>query len=177
MRIERTIKNLQNYYHKLVDMVLLTHSLFPTQKTKNPYMRLIRNHVEDQETLFLFQQLSHSLTLLHQVNRYKNKHGEYLTEKEDVLASLYLLQHRLNKNLMITKSEQELYHFLKKRHKGPFTRKQVQDALDQSKSHTHRQLEKLLYTGKIERIGGYKNRGYVYALKKANMNEIRNNSP
>jgi hypothetical protein len=158
----------EKQYRNLTELVLLIEGFYPHIQVNNPYKKLIIKHLpkEDQKQYWLAEQLIEAQVRLRHLNRYCNNKGMYVAEREDVVAALQLMKPLLRPELLLSKAEKELYLFISKKiGRGKiFTRKQLQDMLCQSKSHTHRQLRSLIAIELIEKAGGYRNRGYYYQL-------------
>jgi hypothetical protein len=157
----------EKQYQHLVELVLLIEGFYPHIKIKNPYKNLLIKYLPpEQKHYWLAEQLTEAQVRLRHLNRYCNSKGAYVAEREDVLAALQLMKPLLRPELLLSSSERELYLFIRKKiGRGKiFTRKQLQEMLSQSKSHTHRQLRSLIAIELIEKAGGYRNRGYYYQL-------------
>jgi hypothetical protein len=158
----------EKQYQQLVELVLLIEGFYPHIKIKNPYKNLLIKYLpkEEQRQYWLAEQLTEAQVRLKHLSRYCNSKGVYVAEREDVVAALQLMKPLLRPELLLSSSERELYLFISKKiGRGKiFTRKQLQDMLAQSKSHTHRQLNSLLALELVVKAGGYRNRGYFYQL-------------
>jgi Fic family protein len=157
----------EKQYQNLTELVLLIEGFYPHIQVKNPYHKLIIKYLPaDQRQYWLAEQLTEAQVRLQHLHRYCNSKGAYVAEREDVLAALQLMKPLLRPELLLSSSERELYLFISKKiGRGKiFTRKQLQEMLSQSKSHTHRQLRSLLALELVVKAGGYRNRGYFYQL-------------
>jgi hypothetical protein len=155
----------EKLYQTLADLAIVVRSLYPQDATKNPFRRVIPFQDQAFETVWLFDQLVHSITLVNHLSRYRDREGHWISERGDVLAALHLMQNLLNPNLLLTPSEKDTVRIINQHMgQGIFTRHNVQQLTGLSKTHSSRQIGKLLQSGLIRIAGGHKNRGYRYQL-------------
>lgn len=159
-----------HYYKK---KLLIKHLLFiirelqepkesPTAITDNYYNHLLKSLPKEQEALT--RELIHYLTLLNKTYR-EQVNGIYQSSHEDVLIALELIQDLLQPQNILSQKEQEQLEELSQAYLGErFTRKQAQEVLKQSKSQTHRLLNRLEKLELIRREPSNKNRGYSYSF-------------
>lgn len=114
-----------------------------------------------------FRLLVHFITILNKNYRMKEL-GRYISEKEDIITSLSILEHVFLKDIR-SKEETSRYYYqilknaLPDKHK--FSRKTVQEFLELPRTTIHKIMKLLESHGYVERTGGYKNKGYTYRLK------------
>lgn len=153
-------------YQTLTDLALLIRSLYPHDASGNPFRRILPLQDQPFEIRWLFDQLAHAITLINRTERYQDKDGRWISERSDLLAALHLMQNLLNPKLLLTRSEKDTCRIINRYigAKRTFTRQDVQQLTGLSKTHSSRQIKKLLQSGLIRIAGGHKNRGYRYQL-------------
>jgi hypothetical protein len=167
-KVLREKKNIgcEKLYHALADLAITVRSLYPESATRNPFKRAIPFHGQPMETVWLFDQLVHAVTMINRVERYQDKSGSWTSERSDVLAALQLMKCLINPELLLTASEKDTHRILAKYigTEKTFGRKDVQALTGLGKTHSTRQINKLLQSGLVKMVGGHKNRGYLYRL-------------
>jgi DNA-binding MarR family transcriptional regulator len=150
----------------LKKLVLVLHEIYPTGETQNPFYRL---KLEDypSEYLHYHQLLSHYFTLIHQNNRAMEK-SRYITSREDIMASLQVLeivtlkQYRSEK-----KTADSILEVLQDntREGQILTARQISEIIGYKKTQTARIIKILLEMNKIEKVSHHhKSIGYLYKL-------------
>lgn len=151
----------------LKKLVLVLHQIYPEEETTNPFYRV---NLEDYPTEYLHYHklLSHYFTLIHKNNRAMEK-ARYITSREDVLASLQVLeivtlkQYRSEK-----KTAEDMYKLLQKNTKENqvLSARQISEIICYKKTQTSRIIKILLEMEKIEKVSNHhKSIGYLYKLK------------
>lgn len=156
----------EKLYQTLADLAITVRSLYPESATRNPFKRVMPFQDQPFETIWLFDQLVHAITTINRMERYRDRNGDWISERGDVLAALHLMQNLLNPELLLTPSEKDTLGIIN-RYMGnqrAFTRQDLQRVTGLSKTHSSRQIGKLLRSGLIKTAGGHKNRGYRYQL-------------
>ena len=156
--------------HELKLVVLLDFllELFPNTSTNNPLepSLLLNNY----PTTFkdYHQLLTHFFTILNENNREK-KGLKIVSQKEDVLMSLTLLS-RINYQETFLPEEKLYNAYLQiKNHTTAHDRvtsKHIKNILGLGRTSTYKLIEGLREAGFLTLLGGYKNRGYIYKLRR-----------
>ena len=159
-------------YGLLEDFVLLIAALYPDLETENRYENKIKLPYPNKELKELYPLLIHSLTLLNHIYREKS-HYKFISDKQDLVIALSLIElfttgragkDSLKISRVMKKSYKVLLH-----HTGPqekLTAKKIRSLLYKSKSSCHGLIQKLEACGYLKKTGGYKNRGFLYELKR-----------
>ena len=155
-----------------------TEEITEDQTTINTFLNLLYRRLENLPSVNPHYDLSkstntkishyqklftHYFTLLNYRNR-KQQNGMYITQKEDIEASLKLLSIiKLPRNIYI-KNTRGRYKYLQKITGGrPVSRKEVEELLSLSKTTTNTYLNQWLKQKKIT-LSGKKNKGYLYSF-------------
>ena len=142
--------------------------LFPVQETLSPgELKTSLNNRYPARYSEYYQLLTHFITIMNSPRRVKER-GYYITQKEDIISSLYILERVCLKDYR-DREEQARDFYLQVKSVLPqnsgFTRHSLQNLLDMPKTTLHDRLKLLAEHGYLERTGGHKNRGYEYRLK------------
>jgi len=152
---------------KLIALLDFLLELFPNNQTNNILEPIVLNNYP---TTFkdYHQLLTHFFTLLNQNNREK-KDFKILTKKEDVLMSLTLLS-RINYQETFLPQEKLYNTYLQiKNHttvNDRVTSKHIRNILGLGRTSANQLILELRKAGFLTFLGGYKNKGYIYKLKK-----------
>lgn len=141
-----------------------------TELTDDYYNYLLSSlEKENQE---LTKTLIHYLTLLNKTFR-EQERGIYQSSHEDVVLALELVQDLIKPKSILTKKEQTQLEELEQIYlTETFTRKEVQELLNVSKSQTHRLLMKLENLNLIHKELAPKNQSHIYRFGTQNI-ELR----
>jgi hypothetical protein len=142
--------------------------LFPVHKTLSPgELKTSLNSRYPARYSEYYQLLTHFITIMNSPRRVKER-GYYITQKEDIISSLYILERVYLKDYRVAEEQARDFYLQVKSvlpAKAVFTRTVLQNLLDMPKTTLHHRLTLLADHGYLERTGGHKNRGYEYRLK------------
>lgn len=150
---------------KLQELLLFFFEIFPKEQTKNLFFEINLNQYPSKYS-HLHKLLTHFFTLIYQNNRIM-ENNTFITQREDVLASLQILEiisleaYR-NQNEIIEDCYQKLKSNSKPNQELP--RKFIEGIIQKRKSQTNRIINAMLEKGYLELTGGYKNRGFIYRI-------------
>lgn len=150
---------------KLEEILFFLFEIFPKQETINPFYKLNLKKYPSKYS-HLHQLLTHFFTLIYQNNR-TLENQKFITKREDVLASLQVLeiislQAYRDKNQILEVCLEKL-----KSNTTPnqvFARKFIEDILQKRKSQTSKIINEMLEKGYLERVGGFRNKGFLYQV-------------
>jgi Fic family protein len=152
--------------NQLQDLLRALYIIYPKTCTINTFeMNLPQKYqpvLEEYHKL-----LTHFITLIHMTYRIK-KNNKYITEKEDVIMSLQMLEIVSFKAIRNKEEKAAEYYILLKevlKNDKIFTSVILQKLLNQPKTTVFNKIQILTENGYIEKIGGHKNKGYIYKLK------------
>lgn len=152
---------------RLKKLLLVLEEIYPKEETENPFYKIDLKDYPD-SFLHCHRLLTHYLTLIYKTHRPMNK-KRYITSREDVMASLQLLEIVTLKHYRSEKQQAaELHDTIKKKlpENAILTAKQIREIIGYSKTHTQRFINILLSQDKIERISKHHPAiGYLYRLK------------
>ncbi len=161
--------NLKNSHspkeEKLEEILFFLFEIFPKQETINPFYKLNLKKYPSKYS-HLHQLLTHFFTLIYQNNR-TLENQKFITKREDVLASLQVLeiislQAYRDKNQILEVCLEKL-----KSNTTPnqvFARKFIEGILQKQKSQTSKIINEMLEKGYLERVGGFRNKGFFYQV-------------
>jgi DNA primase len=120
----------------------------------------------------LFQCFVKQITWLHQYQREQDQLGRLITKKEDISLAINLLFETIV--LKVDELDGSLRQFFEQlkeyldnqdeKEKYCFTRREIRQALNLSKTQQHRYLQQLLDLEYIKQVGGAVNRGFRYQV-------------
>ena len=158
----------------LFEFSQLVISLYPDHLTNNPYNSMrekldlseyfYRHHKED--VYRLYHLLVHSFTCLNHLYRLQDKEGNYISDKQDNITALSMLQGEGFTDRLLSEVLRETYRELMSYYgtKNLFTAKKSCFILQMSKTTMNRHLLDLEQLGYVYRTGGNKKTGYEYRL-------------
>ncbi len=94
--------------------------------------------------------------------------SSYITSREDIVASLNLLEiMTLRKHRTQQTTAEELHEILKINTKPGqiLSAKNIREIINYKKSQAHQFIQILIKMNKLEQVGGHRNIGYLYQLK------------
>jgi hypothetical protein len=150
---------------KLEELLFFLFEIFPKQETINPFYKL---NLKEYPSKYghLHQLLTHFFTLIYQKNR-ALENQKFITTREDILASLHVLEiislEAYRGKNQITKSYLEML----KNNTTPsqvLCRKFIEGIIQKRKSQTSKIINELVEKGYLERVGGFKNKGFLYQI-------------
>jgi len=159
---ERIKKYLTEFYISVIRM-------YPDTRTESPFRRIdlpvLESHRKQLQKLL--EMLTHTHTVLNKTYRQKDDRGIYQSTREDYINALAMLKplaelyksHRSELEKDITALIRGFY-----KPGELFTRRQLGEALNYSKTHTTRIIKLLEERGSVVKAGGFKNKGYQYML-------------
>lgn len=173
-RKDRGVLNKQLEQQSTQKIQSFIHLLEP-KEVINPYAGQIRlpDKVHKIRRLnYLFQCFVKQITWWHQYQRQEDEEGRLLTTKADLQAAIQLLFETIIlkvdeldgalrqfyeqlKSYVLEQEAGEQYHF---------TRREVRQALNISKSRQHSYMRELLGLEYLQQVGGHSNRGYQYKI-------------
>lgn len=152
---------------RLKKLLLVLEEIYPKEETENPFYR-IELHDYPDSFLHCHRLLTHYITLIYKIHRPMNK-KRYITSREDVMASLQLLELVTLKHYRSEKKQSEELHETLKintQENQILTAKQIREIIGYSKTHTQRFINILLKQNKMERVSNHHpSIGYLYRLK------------
>lgn len=155
---------------QLLAFILHVRQRYPQLKSYNPHKAdfQLPKTVYDERTEALFDQLVHCMTVINQLYRVNRGEEELQSSYEDMLAAVAWMEHLLNPALAMSRSALTAYQKLCQQlsPKAVFTARQLREWTGYSKTQSHRILAELGQLKLIQKLGGHKNRGYYYELKK-----------
>lgn len=157
---------------KLEELLLFLFEIFPNKATQNPFYKVSLNQYVSKYS-YLHKLLTHFLTLIYQSNRIMENKG-YITQREDVLASLQILE---IVSLEAYREENEIiedcYQKLKNNSlpNQELPRKFIEGIIQKRKSQTNRIIKVLQDRGYLKLVGGHRNRGYLYQIMEVEIEE------
>lgn len=159
---ERVRKYLTEFYFSVIRM-------YPDIRTESPFTRIDLPVLEGHRKQLneLLEMLTHAHTVLNITYRQKDKSGIYMSTREDYVNALSMLKplaqlYKSHRN----KIENDIIALIKQfcRPGELFTRRELGEVLNYSKTHTTRIIKLLEERGLIVRAGGFKNTGYKFML-------------
>jgi hypothetical protein len=150
---------------KLQELLLFLLEIFPKQQTENPFYKIELIEYPSKYA-HLHKLLTHFLTLIYQNNRIV-ENNRYITQREDVLASLQILEIiSLQAHRDLNQIAEDCYQKLQNNSKPNqgLSRKIIEVIIQKRKSQTHRIINAMLEKGYLELIGGHKNKGFIYRI-------------
>ena len=153
----------------IVEYYLSVIRLYPEIKTENRYKKIKLPVMEHRQKQIekLLEMLTHANTVINRIRREKTKEGLYISEREDYINALMMISPLIELYKKERKKTEEAIIEEIKIHikKGElFSRRDIEMILGYSHTHTHRIIRYLEEREMIEKVGGYKNRGYKYIL-------------
>lgn len=180
--VKRNKKKLEKYYRypssrreylvKLIlELVSLYNLILPKYHTINEvlleYPNLSRVYEGNQEERLLIK-LVHYQTLINRVHREQKNRQTYVSDEEDVLAALTILEELVRLSKREKPSDRDGYILsLIKEHVGlgkEFKSRDLYLLLGISKRQLNDSLYRLHELGKVRRVSGHRYIGYVYKL-------------
>jgi hypothetical protein len=151
---------------EILELLGVLHRIFPKEETINPFYKI---KLEDYPATYshCFKLLTHYLTLIYKNHRPMDK-SSYITSREDIVASLNLLEIMTLKTYRTQQSTAiELHEILKKNTKPGqiLSAKNIREIINYKKSQAHQFIQILIKMNKLEQVGGHRNIGYLYQLK------------
>lgn len=158
----------------LFEFTQLVISLYPDYLTTNPHNSMkekidlsgyfYRHHRED--VYRLYHLLVHSFTCLNHLYRLQDKQGNYISDKEDNVKALNMLQQEGFTDMLLSEVLRKTYRDLMSYYgvETQFTAKKCCFILQMSKTTMNRHLLELERLGYVYRTGGDKKTGYQYKL-------------
>jgi len=154
-------------YH-IADLHLLIKILYPSRRTTNLESWIIETTQFTNYQKQLIKDTVHSLTIINELYRDKDKYGVLYSTKEDIYNAIYLLQNELslkNKSYLLAPNLRWFYKELQYQYQGVcFTSKEVQLKLQKAKTTVYEHLTELVDRELIEIIGK-KVHAFVYQIK------------
>ena len=151
----------------LYDLIRNLYIIYPELGTINNYSMSLPEKYYQPIVEEYHRILTHFITLLNMPYRIK-KSGKYITEKEDIIISLQILE-IISLREIRNKEEKatDFYKLIKEvlEKDRIFTAAILRKLLNEPKTTLQRKLNLLRECSYIEITGGYKNTGYVYRLK------------
>jgi Fic family protein len=150
---------------KLEELLFFLFEIFPKQETINPFYKINLKEYPSKYS-HLHQLLTHFFTLIYQNNR-TLENQKFITKRDDVLASLQVLEiisleaYR-DKNQITESCFEKL-----KNNTTPnqvFARKFIEGIIQKRKSQTSRIINEMVEKGYLERVGGFRNKGFLYQI-------------
>jgi len=159
------VRQAEKQSHQIQLIEKLLSDVLPDYEILNPYEDYIKIELSEaqQPYLPLIMQLVKRLTLLYRHNRIELKKNYYESTKEDITATLGLLQGKLSPLSLLSEGSFYSYLKLKENNLSFFTRKQAIQITGYKPTQMHRVLNDLYQGGLLERTG-HKNKGYYYKL-------------
>lgn len=159
---ERIKKYLTEFYLSVIRM-------YPDIRTESPFRRIdlpvLENHRKQLQKLL--EMLTHAHTVLNSIYRLKDERGIYQGTREDYVNALSMLKPlaKLYKSHR-SELEKDITALIRGFYKPGelFTRRELGEVLNYSKTHTTRIIKLLEERGSIVKAGGFKNKGYQYML-------------
>jgi len=152
---------------ELIELLGVLHKIFPKEETINPFYKV---ELSDYPTTYnhCYKLLAHYFTLIYKNHRAIDK-SRYITSREDIIASLNLLEIMTLKNYRThQKTVNEIYITLKSNTKAGqiIAARNIREIFNISKTQSHRYIKALTESGKIEKVSTHhKSIGYLYQLK------------
>jgi len=154
-------------YH-IADLHLLIQILYPSRRTTNPEVGIIEIIQFTTYQKQLIKDTVHSLTIINELYRDKDKYGVLYSTKEDIYNAIHLLQNELNiphQSYLLAPNLRWFYKELQQYYQDTFfTSKEVQLKLEKAKTTVYEHLTELVDKELIEIIGK-KAHAFVYQLK------------
>ena len=151
----------------LKELVLILSKIYPTEETINPFYKISLNQYPT-EYQHYYKLLTHYFTLIYKTGRPMEK-AKYITSREDIVASLGLLEIVTLKKYRTQETQaQELHEVLKKNTKENqiLSSRNIREIINYSKTQTHRFIVILLEMNKLEKISNHsKSIGFLFKLK------------
>ncbi len=154
---------------QLTDLVVSLLRVFPKHTSINRFNEPPLTLPENQQSKMqkLFRMLVHTSTLINENYRSKDKHGRYMSQKEDYINALNLMKDLiLYFDVRKGGYEHEMLAILQilQEANGLITSKHLQEFTEYSRSQCKRIITLFLDRGWIIRTGGNKKAGYTYKL-------------
>lgn len=152
---------------ELKNLLQILYKIFPNHETINPFYKVQLDHYPSNYEIY-HKLLTHFLTLVYSKHRPMEK-ARYITSREDVIASLNILEITLlQQHRKEEKNAKDLHQVLKTQtlKDQVLSAKNISDIIGYKKTQTSRFIEELLNKNLLERIDtSKKNKGYLYKLK------------
>jgi hypothetical protein len=150
----------------LDELVLALHKIYPKEETINPFYKV---KLEDYPTEYghYLKLLTHYFTLIYKNNRAMDK-AKYISSREDLVASLNILEIMTLKKYRTQQSTaEELHEILKNNTKTGqiLSTKNIREIIGYKKTQTHQFIQILIKMNKLEQVGGHRIIGYLYQIK------------
>ena len=155
------------YLGHLTDIAFSLKALYPQQGTYNPFDKLEQAAIQQlgeisKEHRLLYRLLVEGLTKLHHPYRMREKEL-LISQKEDVVLALRLLQPHIWPQTLLSKASKEVYQALVAAfYPNDYTFRQALLRLRMPKSTLQRHFVVLEKCGYIERVRGNRKAGYHY---------------
>lgn len=155
------------YLGHLTDLAFSLKAIYPNEEIVNPFARLEAEALKnlqgnEAEYLMLYRLLVEGLTKLHHPYRLRER-GVLLTQKEDVVLALRLLQPQVWPQTLISTQSKEVYRALVEVfYPNDYGIREAMFQLRIAKSTLKRHFAVLEKCGYIERVGGDRKTGYRY---------------
>ncbi len=181
-KVKRDKKQLTRYYRYpsckrdylcklLLELLSIYELLLPNYRTDNEvllaYPTLPCVYQKKQEEVLLLK-LVHYNTLINRVHRAERKGRVYVSEEEDVLAALTLLEELVVLSKKPVEEDRDYFILrLIKEHIGTCSKFKTRDLyrhLGISQKRLQASLNRLTRSEKVKRVSGNRYRGYVYEL-------------
>jgi hypothetical protein len=150
----------------LKNLVLILSKIYPTAETINPFYKIELSQYPT-EYQYYYRLLTHYLTLIYKNQRPMEK-AKYITSREDIVASLQLLEIVTLKKYRTQETQaQELWEILKNNTKENqiLTSRNIREIANYSKSQTHRFIVILLAMNKLEKVSTHhKSIGHLFKI-------------
>jgi hypothetical protein len=152
---------------KLNELLYVLDAIFPTQETINPFYKVELNQYPSNYQLY-HKLFTHYFTLLYKNHRAMDK-ARYITSREDIMASLHLLEITILKEHRKEKqTAQQVYKTLKEfiQKDQELTARNIAEIIHYKKTQTSRFIKDMLHQNLLEKVcAKKKNTGYLYKLK------------
>lgn len=151
---------------EIVKLLQILHKIFPDQQTINPYYKIQLDDYPSNYQLY-HKLFTHFFTLIFSKHRPMEK-AMYITAREDIIASLNLLEVALlRENRKQRRNNEQLYQLLKYRTLKDqlLSSQDISQIIGYKKTQTQRFINHLLDENLLKIVGGTKNKGYLYQLK------------
>jgi hypothetical protein len=152
---------------KLNELLYVLDAIFPTQETINPFYKVELNQYPSNYQLY-HKLFTHYFTLLYKNHRAMDK-ARYITSREDIMASLHLLEITILKEHRKEKqTAQQVYKTLKEfiQKDQELTARNIAEIIHYKKTQTNRFIKDMLHQNLLEKVcAKKKNIGYLYKLK------------
>jgi predicted transcriptional regulator len=148
----------------LYELNSIVKKLYPNKRTTNPYKEQITDYLQQLPITeqLLFESILHTLTIINQKGRIKEKHT-IISSRNDVLNALELIQEQ--QRILPNKKSLECYELLYKKYQNnPVTLLDAQVILRKSQSSIKRYFKALEKLDLVELVKEKRGHKYQYRL-------------